>query len=163
MWDVSTKQGFLVWYDASIGAARRYAAQLCGSDGALAEDVVHDVYVSLLAKVRSDSLTEASVGLVTTAVRHRYFDVLRSAQANERRLRLVWSNSETSDAAGDASGPDDPTEGLPPRERAALVLRYVDGLSVPEVANELGLSVHATESLLMRAKSRARKEVRRHG
>jgi RNA polymerase sigma-70 factor, ECF subfamily len=158
-WDVSTKEGFLAWYDASIGAARRYAAQLCGADGALAEDVVHDVYVTLLAKARGGSLTQASVGLVTTALRNRYFDVVRRAQANERHLRVVWSNPSVTDT----SPGDDPTAGLPPHERAALVLRYVDGLSVPEVATELGLSVHATESLLMRAKTRARKEVRRHG
>jgi RNA polymerase sigma-70 factor, ECF subfamily len=36
--------------------------------------------------------------------------------------------------------------------RAALTLRYVDNLPVPEVAHALGRSVHATETLLIRAK-----------
>ena len=36
------------------------------------------------------------------------------------------------------------------------VLRYVDELSVPDVARELGRSVHATESLLVRARAALR-------
>ena len=36
--------------------------------------------------------------------------------------------------------------------RAALTLRYLDGLSVPEVARELDRTVHATEALLVRAR-----------
>ena len=37
--------------------------------------------------------------------------------------------------------------------RAALTLRYLDGLSVPEVADHLGRTVHATEALLVRARN----------
>jgi RNA polymerase sigma-70 factor (ECF subfamily) len=37
-----------------------------------------------------------------------------------------------------------------------LVLRYVDDLSVAEVAREMGRSVHATESLLTRARTALR-------
>jgi RNA polymerase sigma-70 factor (ECF subfamily) len=36
--------------------------------------------------------------------------------------------------------------------RSALTLRYLDGLSVPEVAEHLGRTVHATEALLVRAR-----------
>ena len=36
--------------------------------------------------------------------------------------------------------------------RAALTLRYLDGLSVPEVAEHLDRTVHATEALLVRAR-----------
>ena len=48
---------------------------------------------------------------------------------------------------------------LPPHHRAALTLRYLDGLPVDEVAGHLGRSVHATESLLMRAKASFRRAV----
>ena len=41
---------------------------------------------------------------------------------------------------------------LGPHHRAALTLRYLDGLSVPEVADHLGRGVHATEALLVRAR-----------
>ena len=42
--------------------------------------------------------------------------------------------------------------------RAALTLRYLDGLSVPEVADLLGRTVHATEALLVRARNAFRVE-----
>ncbi len=36
--------------------------------------------------------------------------------------------------------------------RAALTLRYLDGLPVAEVAEHLGRTLHATEALLVRAR-----------
>ena len=42
---------------------------------------------------------------------------------------------------------------LGPHHRSALTLRYLDGLSVPEVADHLGRTVHATEALLVRARN----------
>ena len=41
--------------------------------------------------------------------------------------------------------------------RAALTMRYLDGLPVPEVARALGRTVTATEALLVRARSAFRK------
>ena len=46
---------------------------------------------------------------------------------------------------------------MSPIQRAALTLRHVDGLSVPEVAELLGRSVHATETLLVRARAAFRR------
>ncbi len=45
-------------------------------------------------------------------------------------------------------------------QRAALTLRYLDGLPVAEVAELLGRSVHATETLLVRAKVALRRVYR---
>jgi RNA polymerase sigma-70 factor (ECF subfamily) len=45
---------------------------------------------------------------------------------------------------------------LPPIERSALTLRYLDGYSVRETASLIGRTVPATESLLMRARERVR-------
>jgi RNA polymerase sigma-70 factor (ECF subfamily) len=42
-------------------------------------------------------------------------------------------------------------------QRTALTLRYLDGLSVPEVAQHLDRSVHATETLLVRARAALRR------
>ena len=69
-----------------------------------------------------------------------------------------------------AAGADDPWDevldvararevlaGLGGHHRAALTLRYVDGLSVPEVAAHLRRTVHATEALLVRARAAFRR------
>ncbi|MGZ4178976.1 MAG: RNA polymerase sigma factor, partial [Solirubrobacteraceae bacterium] len=42
-------------------------------------------------------------------------------------------------------------------QRMALTLRYLDGLPVPEVARHLDRSVHATETLLVRARAALRR------
>jgi RNA polymerase sigma-70 factor (ECF subfamily) len=43
-------------------------------------------------------------------------------------------------------------DALGEHHRSALALRYFDGLPVPEVAQQLGRTVHATEALLVRAR-----------
>ena len=50
--------------------------------------------------------------------------------------------------------------GMNPMQAAALTLRHVDGLSVPDVAATLGRSVHATETLLSRARQTFRNRYR---
>jgi RNA polymerase sigma-70 factor (ECF subfamily) len=41
-----------------------------------------------------------------------------------------------------------------------LSLRYLDGLPVPEIASVIDRSVHATEGLLVRARSAFRRDYR---
>ena len=163
-WNVATEDGFLAWYDATVRAASGYAARLCGTDRSKAEDLVQDAYLTLLRRARSGVLTEATTGLVTTTIRNRFLDGIRSSKSEQRRLRLVSVTDATDrDGGHDAeSSRPDPTRRLSERDRTALVLRYVDGLSLSEVAIELGVGVHAAESLLTRAKARAREE-RSHG
>jgi DNA-directed RNA polymerase specialized sigma24 family protein len=48
-------------------------------------------------------------------------------------------------------------------ERAALTVRYLDGLPVAEVAACLGRSVRATETLLVRARAALRQVYREEG
>ena len=48
---------------------------------------------------------------------------------------------------------------LPPRQRAALHLRYRENLSVGEVAESLGVSVKSAESLLFRGRQRLRERL----
>jgi DNA-directed RNA polymerase specialized sigma24 family protein len=91
-----------------------------------------------------------------TAVRRRFIDGLRAAEREKRRGRLV--TSPVGEAAAPA-GVDDLADVfalLSDRERAAVVLRYVDDLPVAEVARQLSSTVRSTESLLARARARVR-------
>jgi len=149
---------FLSFYDDTFEEAYQYAGRLCGSDRDAAEDLVQDSYTSVLRRFRADDSRDLQIGYVITAIRNRHLDRLRMAEREQRRLRLV--------VAGEA--PHEPAlmppqlAGIPERDRAALVLRYIDDLPVPEVADALGLSVHATESLLVRARARLRGKDIRH-
>lgn len=53
--------------------------------------------------------------------------------------------------------------GLAPQHRAALTLRYLDGLSVPETAAVLDRTVHAAEALLVRARKAFRHDYQEGG
>jgi RNA polymerase sigma-70 factor (ECF subfamily) len=53
-------------------------------------------------------------------------------------------------------------DALPASQRLAIVLRYVDGLSVPEIARQTGKSVHAVESLLARGRAAFKRHCREH-
>ncbi len=149
---------FLVFYDQTFDEAYRYAGRLCGSERHRAEDLVHDAYTSLLQQLRADPSRELQVGYLITTIRNRFLDRVRSAEREERRLRLVATN----DAPAESTVMPSQLADLPERERAALVLRYVDNLSVPDVADALGVSTHAAESLLARARARLRGKDIRH-
>ncbi|MFV0308960.1 MAG: RNA polymerase sigma factor [Desertimonas sp.] len=153
-WRVDDEAGLLACYDATVAAAHRYAHRLTGSR-ARSEDVVQDVYLQLVRAARDGRVVEVGAGWIMLAVRHRVLDQVRAADREERRLRLVWSSHADASASSDL-GSLDGVE-LSGRERAALTLRYVDDLTVAEIADALGTSVRATESLLARARARVRK------
>jgi RNA polymerase sigma-70 factor (ECF subfamily) len=153
-WDVSTETGFMACYRATFGEVYRYAAMLHGSDRAATEDLVHDVYLAALQAAKRGALHEISVGYLTIAARHRFLDRIRSAHREERRLRLVSASPEPDVLLAVPSRLAD----LPERERAVLVLRYVDDLTVAQAAAELGISAQAAESLAARAVRRLRNQ-----
>lgn len=160
-WDIATHDGFIAYYDATLRDAYRAAARLTGGNQASAEDVVHDAYLSLMRAAQRSDVTEVSVGWIVTAVRNRFIDGVRSSDREERRLQLV-ATTDTVDAEESSQHSPNATNAtallaaLSDRERAAMVLRYVDDRPVAEVAELMGTSVRATESLLQRAKRKAR-------
>lgn len=150
VWDVTTERGVLACYDASFDALYRYAARLTGRRAA-AEDLTQETFVRLVRSARAGAVESIGRGWLMTTMRRLYLDSLRSAGREQRRLQLVVTAPSS-----DPAPPSALLDGLSDRERAALVFRYVDDLPVAEVAALLGSSVRATESLLQRAKRRAR-------
>ena len=85
----------------------------------------------------------------------------RRQEREERKLRLVHDEADDVvddwDATVDASVAQGVLATLGPHHRSALTLRYLDGLPVPEVAEAIGRTVHATEALLVRARTAFRR------
>ena len=141
--------------DAELGNVFAFILRRCGDRG-LAEDLTSDV---ILRAVRETKRARAVVtpAWLTTVARNRLIDHWRSKAREDRRLGLAWSNAEPDEWAEDST-PLEPEvvnqvmRTLPPDHQAVLSLRYLDDLTVPEVADALGRSVHATESLLARAR-----------
>ncbi|MFD0665224.1 RNA polymerase sigma factor [Thermocatellispora tengchongensis] len=98
------------------------------------------------------------MGWLIGVARHKLVDHWRRAEREERGLRLVSGSARDDwfedpwDERLDAMLAREVLGSLGPHHRAALTLRYLDGLPVPEVADLLGRTVHATEALLVRAR-----------
>ncbi len=144
-------------YDRALPQVYGYLMSRCG-ERSVAEDLTSETF---LAATRQTSNGPVSVGWLIGVARHKLADHWRR-QARERRLvRAVGSTTgETEDpweAHLDVVRAHQLLDGLAPQHRAALMLRYLDGLSVPEVASVLGRTVDATEALLVRARRELRK------
>lgn len=146
-----------------------YVRRRCGSDD-LAEDLTSRAFVRATVACSRDAVVEPSIPWLITIARNALIDHWRREAVHER-IRGV---AEPFDHAG-IRGPDpwnavlDATRAeallaeLKPEHRAALTLRYLDDLPVIEVADALGRSLHATESLLVRARAALRRHYENTG
>jgi RNA polymerase sigma-70 factor (ECF subfamily) len=147
----------LALYDQALPQVYGYLLARCGQR-AVAEDLTAETFLAAVDAVRAGS-APLSTGWLIGIARHKLADHWRR-QGREQRVL-------TAAAAGPAGPPpEDPWDArldalrarevlaqLGPHHRAALTLRYLDDLPVPQVAGLLGRSVHATEALLVRARS----------
>jgi RNA polymerase sigma-70 factor, ECF subfamily len=150
--------GLLSLYDRALPEVYGYLLARCGQR-ALAEDLTAETF---LAAVRAevDGGGPITVPWLIGTARHKLVDHWRRLEREQRSLRLLEGRPETDDpwdVALDALRARQVLERLSPQHRAALTLRYVDDLPVPRVAALLGRTVHATEALLVRARSAFRR------
>jgi RNA polymerase sigma-70 factor (ECF subfamily) len=135
-----------------------YLLSRCGSVS-LAEDLTAETFLAAVAA----SGPEVTVAWLVGVARHKLADHWRHSVREERTAAAVGQ-------AARAQAYDDPwdewldTEAayaalrcLNAPQRAALTLRYLDGLPVAEVAAHLGRSLPATETLLVRARAALRR------
>ncbi|UVS79386.1 RNA polymerase sigma factor SigM [Actinokineospora sp. UTMC 2448] len=143
-------------YDHALPHVYGYLLARVG-DTALAEDLTAETFLAAVAAARRPGADTPSVPWLIGVARHKLADHWR--RVARERLRVV-----------EDPGVEDPWEvrldailarqtlaALGPHHRAALTLRYLDGLPVPEVAAHLGRTVHATEALLVRARAAFRR------
>ncbi|HEY2430002.1 MAG TPA: sigma factor-like helix-turn-helix DNA-binding protein, partial [Acidimicrobiales bacterium] len=93
--------------------------------------------------------------------RHKLADHWRRQGREDRGLTAIAGQEpeidDRWDVQLDALRARSVLEVLGPNHRAALTLRYLDDLPVPEVAAVLGRTTHATEALLVRARAAFRR------
>jgi RNA polymerase sigma-70 factor (ECF subfamily) len=104
------------------------------------------------------ALRTIDVGWVIGVARHKLVDHWRRRAREERGLRAVASVElpavqDPWDARLDGLRAAQTLDRLAPQHRLALTLRYLDDLPVAQVAALLGPGPHATEALLVRART----------
>src|SRR3954468_15537265 len=153
-----TDADVLEFYERTSGDVYRYASRLVGGDRARAEDLVQETYLTLVRQVRSGRAEAVDVGWAITTCRSRFLDQLRRGRRAERTAERTYARSPSTTNREPVATATEALIALSDIQRAVLVLRYVDDLSVADVAAAIGRSTHATESLLVRA----RDSLRRH-
>jgi RNA polymerase sigma-70 factor (ECF subfamily) len=122
----------------------------------VAEDLTAETFLAAVQAVKRGSVPDLSVAWLISVARHKLVDHWRRKAREESRLRLVAEDDVEHDDLElrfDRAQARAVLNQLGAHHRSALTLRYLDGLSVPEVAEHLGRSVHATEALLVRARN----------
>ena len=147
-------------YDVALPHVYGYLLSRCGRK-ALAEDLTAETFLAAVDAVNGDDPPTLSVPWVIGVARHKLVDHWRRQARDERKLHALVDH---------APPPEDPWDvqldlvrarqalaRLGPHHRAALTLRYLDDLPVSGVAALLDRTVHATEALLVRARTAFRR------
>jgi RNA polymerase sigma-70 factor (ECF subfamily) len=143
-------------YDAALPHVYGYLLSRCG-DRVLAEELTSEAFLAAVSAVRNDPRAGLTTAWLIGTARHKLADHWRRQQREERGLRIVHASQpdreDPWETQLDAARAREVLAGLGPHHRAALTLRYLDGLPVGEVADCLGRTLHATEALLVRARA----------
>lgn len=138
-------------YRAHAPAARRLAFVLT-RDESVADDLVQDAFVRVLGRFRGDRSPESFAAYLRTTVVNLARSRARRRGRERRALEIEGGRARADDTVADPAGRDDRVwtalSELRPRRRAAVFLRYYEGLSHAEIATALDCSPEAVKSLL---------------
>ncbi len=142
-------------YDQALPLVYGYLISRCGGT-ALAEDLTAQTFLAAVDAARRDDPPAVSTAWLIGVARHKLVDHWRRQAREERGLRAITDDQpepeDRWDVHLDGLVARATLDRLGPHHRAALTLRYLDDLPVPEVATMLQRTVHATEGLLVRAR-----------
>jgi RNA polymerase sigma factor (sigma-70 family) len=141
-------------YVAEYEAMVRVAFLIVGSR-ADAEDVAQDAFARV--HLRGDRVDRPGAYLRRCVV-NGALDVLRRRRTLADRVRALRAEDSTVLGADELS---DALAALPDRQRAALVLRFYQGLSEREVAEALGVRPGTAKSLVHRGLANLREVIER--
>ena len=151
--------GLLELYDEALPHVYGYLLARCG-DRTVAEDLTAETFLAAVAAIRKPDVPALSIAWLIGVARHKLADHWRRAEREERGLRVLDGEpmcEDPWDVAVDVIRARAVLAELGAHHRAALTLRYLDGLPVGEVASHLGRTLHATEALLVRARNAFRR------
>jgi RNA polymerase sigma-70 factor, ECF subfamily len=151
-------------HERYAGELLGYARQVLGGGHHDAEEVVQDAFMRALASLRASDRPMALRAWLYAIVRNRALDELRRPHLRHRAEgepeRLPLTDPRAADDLCEALLRRERLDhvvtainGLPRRQRLALVMRELDDRSHDEVAARLGVSRGASKTLVHRAKA----------
>jgi RNA polymerase sigma-70 factor (ECF subfamily) len=156
---------FRTWYDVAVHRVYGYLFTRTGGDHALSEELTQHAFVRAVRSRASYDGRAPVTAWVCAIARNLLADHFRRRAREERSLLRVIVQEIEPDVAIRESDRQEvlaTLRALPTLQRAAIVLRYLDGMSVREVAATIGKSESATESLLSRGREQFRRAFGEH-
>ena len=139
-------------YDAHIAGAVRFAYLVSG-DESLAQDLAHDAFIRVTAKLGTLRSPDKVGPYLRTAIVNAHRTHLRKLQRERRYLSTARDDGSRRSEQPDVGARQEMTKALdllPPRRRAAIVLRYYEDMTERQTADVLGCSVPAVKALVAR-------------
>jgi RNA polymerase sigma-70 factor, ECF subfamily len=152
---LNAPRALLALYDEALPAVYGYFARRCG-DRSTAEDLTSDTFLAAMDAARKEAPPQLTVPWLIGVARHKLADHYR--RRHDRFSVPVAELPEPIDPHDDWDAELDRIVAeqvlarLPEQHRTVLALRYLDDCSVPECAELIGRTLHATEALLVRAR-----------
>lgn len=134
------------------------ARRIVGSNGA-ARDIVHDAYAQLMVDDRWRTIDNPRAYVRQTVHNLALNFAARRRVVPLSRGDIVAGNEVRDEMPGPATAAEDrdhlrrvlgALDKLPPKSRRVMILRKIDGLSCPEIARRLGISLKGVEIHLTR-------------
>jgi RNA polymerase sigma-70 factor (ECF subfamily) len=159
---LSDPGAFRVFYDEALPRVYSYLFHRCGRVTEIAEDLTQETFLAAVREMKKRRTVKHPLAWILGIARHKLVDHYRRQKRDKREVamsleekseahQVAWVDEESGEQAVAA------LEAMPASQRAALILRYLDGMSVPEVAHAVGRSVRATESILARGRENFRR------
>jgi RNA polymerase sigma-70 factor (ECF subfamily) len=150
---------FRTWYDRALPRVYAFVLARCGGGTGEALDLTQETFVDAIRDRRRYDGRADPITWLCAIARHKIADHFRKRMREERR-RLALVAAEPAEDAGPAPSNHvdaraavlEALRGIPATQGVVLALHYLDGHSVREIAELLGRSQSAVESLLTRAR-----------
>jgi RNA polymerase sigma-70 factor, ECF subfamily len=153
----------LLLYDSALPQVYGYLVARCDSR-LVAEDLTAETFMAAVDAVRRAVAPPVSVGWLVGIARHKLADHWRRQAREQRTLRAAAADPSVDPQVEDpweeqldAMRAREVLHRLGPQHQAVLTLRYLDDQPVGEVARLMDRTVHATEALLVRARTAFRR------
>lgn len=151
--------------DATAPVVYGFVYARVGGNQQVAEDLVQATYLEAMRSAggyRGDAALETWLCAIARRQVARHFETERRRVRLERKLQLIAIEQESEDdtaEAADAEAMIAALGRLMPLHRQVLVLKYLDGQSVEEIAGELKRPGVQIQSLLQRARAALKREL----
>lgn len=146
---------FRSFYDEALPRVYGYFLHRTGGSVHVAEDLTQETFFAAVSELKKGRRVETPIPWIYGIARHKLIHHYRRHERDALPLRAEEAPPDElpdEDAAFARENAIAALAAVPPSQRAALVLRHLEGFSVPEIAEALGKSVEAVESLLARGR-----------